>query len=275
MQVAWCLDCHGTDGFDLRDPITGEPRDLFVDRDVYARSSHASLDCRRCHERGYRRVPHTHSGYYPRFMCVDCHEKDAVGSTLQLRERKLALLASAHGRVLGTPLDCHDCHDPHEFRPIRDHATAHARTRASNALCLRCHGPLDVRLLPQLGSEVLVDALTTHRTFPNPRAHFRKVKCVTCHVPARSETLHDVVPAAQAIAECTACHTRDSALLAANYTQPGADRAADPVERNAYVVGSTRSRLLDRSSQIGFLLMCLIVVTHGTARVLRRREGRR
>ena len=271
-QVRWCQQCHGTPGFELNDPITGELRELFVDADRYLASSHGQLSCKRCHERGYRDIPHTYSGYYPRFLCVDCHDDDEVGSRFGLSAHKDELLDSVHGRALGTPLDCHTCHDPHAFAPIRRSSSALQRTQVSNQLCLDCHGAPAER---PAGLDDLRDARTTHGLLPSVAVHFRKLRCVTCHVDADSKTRHGVRPAEASVRECTTCHRRESQLLAENFARGGTEpRKEDGVAQSAYVVGSTRSRWLDLISQVGFLLVCALTLLHASARWLGRRRTR-
>ncbi|MDH5673355.1 MAG: hypothetical protein OEZ06_14470 [Myxococcales bacterium] len=278
MQNAWCQECHGTEGFELRDQVTGEPRTLFVSSEGYARSSHGQLDCRRCHERGYRKVPHTHSGHYPSFLCVDCHRADPVGREFDLSERKSELIESVHGRHGSNSevaLDCHDCHDPHEFRPVRNVGRLRPRVAESNALCLPCHGAPAERLEAY---RELRDMASAHTRFPNLALHLRKVKCISCHSRSQPSTGHDIAKRSEAVRECTHCHARDSELLGHNFQRPDrpptGEDGSTSMARNAYVVGATRSAWLDRASLLGFFAMVLIVCVHGYARY-RQRRGRR
>lgn len=276
-QNSWCQECHGNPEFEFRDPLSGAPKTLFVDTAAYRASVHGELACRSCHEPGYHRVPHPHSGYYSAFLCVDCHT--ARGSDVhlgeRLREHKRALVGSVHGRELGRPLDCHVCHDPHTFRMLEDAPSAQARTGASNDLCLGCHGSLALRRVPE-GDDRLPDVHDKHQHLPSPEVHFRKVRCVTCHTPIASGTRHDVEPGAEAERECRACHAQQSARLHANFGERrgSVGLAEERVRRNAYVIGSTRSATLDRASQVGFLVLLAVVCVHGGARLLARRKAK-
>lgn len=270
VQNAKCQKCHGVAGLSVTDPTTGKVTDLTVLSEVYAAGAHGGTPCSTCHLFGYDRLPHHGPRSYPRYLCVDCHENDPATKALQLPLRRDHLRASAHGKVLKHPLDCHDCHDVHSFQLVRKLPAALDRIALSNDLCLGCHGPLGGR---RRGYADLPIAEQSHQRFPNPQVHFRKVKCVACHSPLDSATRHDILPAAKSVRECTDCHTRGSSRLAASYVAPG-DRA-DRVRDNAYVVGSTRSETVDRAALTGLALMLALVVSHALARVVRRTRGRR
>ncbi|MCP4872545.1 MAG: hypothetical protein GY898_27970 [Proteobacteria bacterium] len=73
-----------------------------------------------------------------------------------------------------------------------------------------------------------------------------------CHTTTGGDTGHDMRAAADSIRECEACHVRDDPAYG----------ALDHV----YVVGSTRSVVLDRVSQFGFVIFLLVILVHSVRR---------
>jgi len=280
-----CNVCHAVEGLSIHDPVKGRTLDLSIEPDTYAASLHGVLDCEACHSSGYERMPHSGPIRHPRFLCVDCHErrKDVEGLALTLRRDEL--LSGAHGRSAELAFDCHMCHDPHTFVLVRDRKSALGRIEKSNHICLSCHGP-DGALRERF--QELPNTLERHDLFPNPLQHMRKLKCVTCHAPEDSLTRHDVEAADKAVRECTGCHGSDARLLERTYADLRGSTTAVPLgalgaapddgfRDNVYVVGSTRSPLLDKLSIVGFLVMLSLVAMHAVARLLthgrRRREA--
>ncbi len=246
---------------------------LTVDPLEYRRSVHGRLACAECHPYGYARLPHSGPLTYPRFLCVSCHQKAGDVPQLALEERREELLGSAHGHQAERDFDCHTCHDPHLFRLVREEGAALERIRASNRLCLDCHGAAAGR---KPGFEDLSASARTHGLFPNPRAHFRKVKCVSCHTVERHTRDHDVLAADHSVRECSECHGQDSPLFEDSYTNPDAAGLPGPAGEardDVYVIGSTRSEGLDLIG-LGLLAMTFaLTAAHSLARQIR--KGRR
>ena len=265
-----CQDCHAVPDLRFTDRVTGESILYSIEPDAYRDSVHGQVDCVACHERGYGdTLPHEGPATTPRFLCVDCHEALGDLEHLDLPARREELLQGAHGDEGLRRLDCHDCHDPHRFALVRREKQALPRIAASNRICLACHGLLEDRLF---GYATLHDAARTHDHFPNPVRHFARVKCVTCHAPLGAGAAHDVRPAAESLGDCSECHVRADPAYAASYaTAEGAGDLLDQV----YVIGSSRSAILDRGSQIGFVLFLLLVLGHSLRRRQSGRVGRR
>lgn len=266
---AVCDDCHAVP--DLRfTNDAGERRLYTIAPDLYGGSAHGQALCVACHDEGYGdTLPHNGRTMYPLYLCVDCHEALGDLGELGLPDRREELIGSVHGKVLRPRLDCHDCHDPHVFDLVRDNQHPLDRIEASNALCLACHGAPDERAF---GYEALNDAAQTHDYFPNPLRHLSHLKCVGCHSPAGPGAGHDVEPTADSLAVCEECHSRADPRYLGSYSV--SNRAArDEASRasafeNVYVIGSTRSVLLDRASQIGFLVFLILVLLHAFKRGL-------
>ena len=249
------------------DPRTDRLVILSVDPGEYRRSVHGELACTECHSYGYSRLPHFGPLSYPRFLCVKCHQEADDIPHLTLEERREELLASAHGRESEYKFTCHTCHDPHRFRLVREEGAALERIRASNRLCLECHGAAAGR---KPGFESLAVSARTHGLFPNPRDHFRKIKCVSCHTGEGHTRDHDVLAAARSVGECSECHGHDAPRFEDSYVvagSPGTDVAKEARE-DVYVIGSTRSVWLDILG-LGFLAGVLaLTVIHASARLI-------
>jgi len=258
---AICQDCHGVPGLEFRDDVTGELIVYSIDPDTYRGSVHGAVECLACHDDGYAaQLPHHGPPSLPRFLCVDCHEALGDLPHLDLPTRRTQLLDSAHGDEGRRRIDCHDCHDPHAFALVRDEADPFLRIERSNAICLFCHGSSESRLF---GYEALNDAAETHGHFPNELRHFARVKCVLCHTSAADGVSHDVRAATDSLRDCAECHVREDPLYAEAYRS---EEEAGGEFDHVYVIGSTRSAALDRTSQGGFVLLLLAVVVHSVRR---------
>ena len=267
-----CQKCHAVPDLSVFDPRTARMVILTVDPIAYRRSVHGELACAECHPYGYARLPHSGPLSYPRFLCVSCHQKAGDVPHLTLAERREELLESAHGREAERDFDCHTCHDPHRFRLVREEGAALERIRASNQLCLKCHGASAVR---KPGFEDLSVSADTHGLFPNPRAHFRKVKCVSCHTGEGNTRDHDVLAAKRSVRDCSECHGQDSPHFEDSYALAGSPDAAEPAgeaRQDVYVIGSTRSAWLDRLG-LGLLAGVLASTSfHALARQIGKRR---
>ena len=266
---AACQKCHAVPDLSVFDPRTKRLVTLTVDPLEYRRSVHGALSCVECHPSGYARLPHTGPLSYPRFLCVSCHQEAGDIPHLMLEERREELLESAHGHRAQRDFDCHTCHDPHRFRLVREAGVALERIRASNRLCLDCHGPTADR---EPGFEDLPVSADTHGLFPNPRAHFRKVKCVSCHTGKDHSRDHDVLATEHSVRECSECHGQDSPLFEDSYIDAASidPEPAGAARGDVYVIGSTRSVWLDRIG-LGLLAAALaLTAVHSLARQLLR-----
>ena len=267
---AACHECHAVPEMAVFDPRTDRMVMLSVDPLDYRRSVHGQLPCAACHPSGYDHLPHSGPLSYPRFLCVSCHQEAEDVPQLALEERREELLGSAHGIQAAHNFDCHTCHDPHRFRLVREEGLALERIQASNQLCLHCHGSATGR---KIGFEDQAVSTDTHGLFPNPRAHFRKVKCVSCHTGEGQTLDHDVLAADRSVRECSECHGQDSPRFEDSYiarVSPGAAESAGEARDDVYVIGSTRSVWLDRIG-LGLLVMVLaLTLGHSLARQIRK-----
>ena len=259
-----CQECHGIADWEINDPVAKRTVYLSVATDAYLQSSHGSLGCRACHDRGYDGPPpHFGPRGTPLYQCVSCHEKDSAVRWLDFPARKSDLLKSAHAKTNQGRLDCHTCHDPHTFRPINDSKDALHRIARSNAICLDCHSAGLARHARFDQSDVS----SAHAGFPNYENHLRKVKCVACHTADPNSTHHDITSKDQAVRECVKCHAPTSSLLDIVYGPQRAEQTNSLAE-DAYVIGAARSPALERLSIVAFLALVGLIALHSLVRIV-------
>jgi hypothetical protein len=267
-----CQECHALPDWQINDPVTGRVVVLSIDSDAYLESSHARASCRACHAWGYDEIPHRGSSEHPIYECVFCHTDDTALEHFRLPDRKDDLRASVHGETEAGRLDCHTCHDPHVFQPVNRSDDPLRRIETSNAICLGCHGPEPGRKRRFARD----DSAAAHRAFPNYANHVRKVKCVACHTSQEADTTgHEILSREASLSDCEACHGGSSPILDAIY---GSQQLADaqPGPGDAYVIGSSRSPVLERISIAFFGVTCVAILVHALARgVVAIRDRRR
>ena len=286
-ESAACQECHAVADLTMKDPQTGGRRPIAIRTEEYTDAAHGRVSCTGCHEHGYTGFPHSGPRIYPRMLCVTCHELDSKVARFHLEERRSELEQSVHGDDVSVdgeeaqPFDCHTCHDPHLFVPVSDMGDAIERIHGSNQLCLGCHGggaraPFDE----------LRDIRKLHDFLPNRTDHFRKIKCVACHVDLTSLERHRVLPKKDAVRRCEECHSENSARLGSVYGPNSRALDAEPeggavgaeedtLRDHAYVIGSTRSARLDILMLVGWVGVLLLLGAHALARFLHSRgEGR-
>jgi hypothetical protein len=260
-----------------KDPLNNREYALSIDVKAYRRSSHGALKCATCHEWGYDRVPHRAPRGRDPYACVYCHRNDDVLKPYQLEKRKGEFKKSHHVDTFGRKFGCHDCHDPHRFFPIPKGKGVRPQVDRANDICARCHAAKK----PLMPFEDAPPLSKTHEWLPNQEAHFAALSCVTCHAKPGGLN-HEVRLAKEAQQDCRGCHGKDAEKLGGLYTatkKPAGggnlfDVSNQSLFEEAYVIGATRSPLLDRLSQVGFALCVAFVLTHGLALAVARRRRR-
>ncbi|NCA70996.1 MAG: nitrate reductase [Sphingobacteriia bacterium] len=266
-----CLRCHAMPTLAYREPTTGDIVSLHIDPHALADSVHGQLACLDCHRRSYRRYPHPERAAPREFDCIGCHRDDDADLGRQWLGIDAEFQRSVHA-VSTSPraanFDCHTCHDPHRFRPAAVGEPLTEIVARHNAVCLSCHRRL---LEPQRRS---------HAWLPNRDAHWQAVRCIDCHTPPAREANHEVLAAEQTERNCVGCHSSDPRLLAGLYRFRSEEEIArrgllaQALFNEAYVIGMSRSPLLDRLSLIILGLLILALAAHGIGRYLVHRAGR-
>jgi len=167
-----CLECH-SDRAKLEEARKDKARPvdaLFVDREAWKRSVHASRGCGECHF-DYDQTPHPKDA--ETVQCADCHE-----------DQSKALATSVHGQAKEgeprLPAACKDCHGLHDItRSTEEHSHLYPLNVART--CGKCHFATDPDALPNRellhekyvgdvhGRGILRDGLVVSAT------------CVSCH----------------------------------------------------------------------------------------------
>ncbi|WP_058557243.1 cytochrome c3 family protein [Thiohalocapsa sp. ML1] len=270
---AECMRCHWMETMAYRDPNTRQIVDLSIDREAYEHSVHHELACRDCHDRAYKHYPHRTSSADEGLSCVGCHEErqddpdvsppNLAGFDLQYQHSVHALEANTEG---GEPFNCFSCHNPHAFRPLAHDTPVQQVVAANNALCLDCH------------TELRSPVPKGHGWLPRPQQHWAAVRCIDCHTPVEGRDLyapsHELLGATESNQNCVECHSKGSELLAQLYVHRAElEREqegffAHALYNDAYIIGMSRSPLIDL---LGLAIVGLTVVgvaAHGYGRYL-------
>ncbi len=266
-----CLRCHAMPTLAYRNPDDGRIIDLSIDRDALAHSVHGELACIDCHRRSYRRYPHPERPAPGDLDCIGCHEDEDDGLSRGWvdidKEFHLSIHATSDAPE-AAGFSCHSCHDPHRFRPAEVGEPIGQIVRNHNEVCLSCH------------QELVAPHSTSHDWLPNRDAHWTSVRCVDCHTPVALFANHQILPAEQSAQNCVGCHSTDSQLLARLYhfrSEEDIARSgllAKAIYNEAYVVGMSKSPLLDRLSLVLLGLVFLMLTAHGVGRYLAHRAKR-
>ncbi len=267
-----CLRCHAMPTLAYRNPDDGRILDLSIDRDALAHSVHGELACIDCHRRSYRRYPHPERAAPGDLDCIGCHEDEDDGLSRGWvdidKEFHLSVHAMSDAQE-AAGFSCHSCHDPHRFRTAAVGEPIGQIVRNHNDVCLSCH------------QELVAPHSTSHDWLPNRDAHWQAVRCVDCHTPVALYANHQILPADQSEQNCVGCHSADSQLLARLYhfrSEEDIARSgllAKALYNEAYVVGMSKSPMLDQLSLFLLGLTVMLLAAHGVGRYLAHRAKRK
>ncbi|MBF0154626.1 MAG: cytochrome c3 family protein [Magnetococcales bacterium] len=271
----YCERCHGMPTLAYRDQRTGRLVNLFVDQGKLAQSSHNRQTCLDCHGTGFKQFPHDAASRLETRHCVDCHMESGRFQRNKFERIEREFLNSVHFQAMPDRFDCFSCHDPHTFQTVPKEGEMSLLVQRDNHICLSCHKtPAGTSLLTKRRFATLEAA---HNWLPQVALHWRTVRCLECHTPVLGGN-HVILKATYAERDCVACHTRDSILLTKLYkyrAQEDRQKAGfinSAVLNDAYIVGMTRNRWLDRASLALIGLTLLGVTAHGLGRWLAARK---
>jgi predicted CXXCH cytochrome family protein len=268
-----CLRCHGMTTLAYRTAETGKIVDLSIKQLAFTHSAHGTLSCTKCHEGTFDHYPHHPDPQKKLLSCVGCHEQQDDATKRQYRfttidaEFKRSIHATSDA-IEAANFNCHTCHNPHQFRASQIGETLTTIIQNVNALCLKCHETAPLQ----------------HAWLPNQKRHWETVRCLECHTPLTEDNQpvsHHILTAESSNHDCVQCHSKNSQLLQRLYqyrvktdiTQQGWFNAA--VFNEAYVVGMSRSPLLDRVA-LGIIgLTLLVLIAHGSGRYRAQRRMKR
>ena len=272
-----CMRCHWMETMAYRDRETREIVHLSIDRDAYQVSVHHELACGDCHDRRYRHYPHRTTSAEEGLTCVGCHEErqgDEHFSPPNLDAFNRQFQNSVHvreenehpGEAGHKPFTCFACHNPHSFRPLPNDTKVSEVVAVNNGLCLDCH------------TELLTPVPKGHEWLPRPQQHWSAVRCLDCHTPLQGRDLyapsHELLGAAESNQNCVECHSKGGELLAQLYVHRAEQEReqkgflAHAIYNDAYVIGMSRSPLIDRLGLAVVGLMVLGVAAHAYGRYL-------
>ncbi len=202
--------------------------------------------------------------------CRTCHSGDASGTYNRAQIEK-DVQESVHAKKVDPDFACTNCHDPHDFRPIAKMGGVREAIETANATCMGCHTVADEKagVTPQQAWAKLSEK---HVWIPMWDLHTKAARCVDCHTAGNQETIHLILPAAQAQRECVSCHSRDSLLMAKLYKHTAKEERMKAgvvnavMFNNAYMIGATKVGWLDTWSLAIFGLAMAGIMLHGLGR---------
>ncbi|WP_295457098.1 ammonia-forming cytochrome c nitrite reductase subunit c552 [uncultured Thiodictyon sp.] len=271
-----CLRCHAMSTLAYRDGTTGNLIDLSIDPRRLAGSVHGKLACVKCHVQDYAYYPHPQRTKPEPLDCVGCHREGQARTHYPFQAIADQYAKSIHGNGDDPKLrdfGCHSCHDPHALRVSTPGKALAEIVADDNRVCLSCHVEV---------SDPLRDR---HHWLPNRQAHWAAVRCVECHTPmatladADQRVSHQILPARQSNRDCVNCHSGNQRLLSRLYAYRSQEELArdglfaKAVFNEAYVVGMSRSPLIDRLSLAFIGLTGLGLIAHGVGRYLAYRRA--
>lgn len=274
-----CLRCHKSGTLSILDIETKTIKSYHVDPDKFSQSNHKDLNCTTCHSDDYSKWPHPDT-LEINFTCISCHSENSVFiqqnpefsdkfADVPIKHIYNEFEQSVHRKEFGDKFDCFSCHDPHSFE--RNRKPTPEKIKKDNAMCLNCHKSEYAKgVLKDVKMPVIE---VTHQWLPNTKLHWDKVRCIDCHTSYDGENLsHNIMPKEKAVKNCESCHTQNTMLLTKLYryeqkhSQEEYGFVNGTLLSDAYVIGSTRNKLLDNLSLIVFGMTFLGLFTHGFLR---------
>jgi hypothetical protein len=278
-----CLQCHGETKFLIEDPSTGRSKhelmytERAIDRDAFYSSQHKSFACTDCHSYDYTTFPHSiETRVEEQMVCMDCHGYDETFAKYHFEDIEIEFQQSIHNMEEFT---CWSCHVPHSYKAfMRNADDLEEAILYDNNMCLRCHANFDRFSLLTEREEIVV--VESHDWLPNQAAHFKNVRCIECHTQVNDSILiaHKILPKAQAVKNCTECHSKDTRLMHTLYKfQSLEERKGGFVNgimlNDSYVIGANQNVWLNRLSLLVFGGTLLVIAFHAFLRIRKQKKS--
>ena len=278
-----CLKCHGETKYIIEDTATGRSKHVrmyserTIDREAFYTSVHKSFACNDCHSYDYNTFPHSiQTRTEEQFLCLDCHGYDESYAQYHFEDIEVEFQESIHNMDEFT---CWKCHDPHSYKAfMRNADDLREAILYDNNMCLKCHADFDRFSLLTDREEVVV--VESHDWLPNQAAHFRTVRCIECHTAINDTILiaHKILPKAEAVKNCTECHSSNSRLMHTLYKfQSLEDRKGGfmngSIINNSYVIGANQNTWLNRLSFLVFGMTLLVIAFHTYLRIKKQKKS--
>jgi NAD-dependent SIR2 family protein deacetylase len=147
-------------------------------------------------------------------------------------------------------------------------------------MCLNCHQTGD-------SEGILINADVppvefSHEWLPERDLHWNKVRCVDCHTSYEGKNLaHNIMPKEKAVKNCESCHSKNSILMTKLYKFEHKESREKMGFINgvllseAYVIGSTRNKIMDNASFLIFGLAFFGIAVHGFIRFMSNKKERK
>lgn len=275
-----CLKCHGSPTLSVLMNQLGYVKSYHVDKEAFANSNHAKLECIVCHKGNYGMWPHKNDTVKS-LSCLSCHSSGSIffsdkdeyvenKSELYFNDIQSEFKSGIHYQRLGEKFSCFSCHDPHVFE--RKRLPNFDKVSSDNDMCLSCHTQTDK--FSNLAERLMPDINKTHQWLPNINLHLASVRCVDCHSSYDPPNLsHKILSKEQALRNCENCHTKEPKLFDKLYRHTlNEDRKTygfvnGSLMSRAYVIGSTRNSTLDMLSLLIFITAFGSIIIHGILRI--------
>lgn len=278
-----CLKCHGELKYTIEDPEMGRVLtahmcpDRIIDRNAYYTGVHKAFACSDCHNYGFEEFPHSvEARLEEMLMCMDCHGYDETFAQYHFEDIEVEFGESIHNIDEFT---CWKCHDPHSYRAfMRNAEDMEEAVLFDNNMCLSCHADFNRFML--LTDRDEINVVDSHDWLPNQVAHFRSVRCIECHTEINDSILiaHKIMPKADAVRNCTECHSRDSRLMHTLYKFQikegrSAGFANGIILNDAYVIGANQNVILNWLSVVVFVLTFAVILFHSVLRIIKLKDN--
>jgi predicted CXXCH cytochrome family protein len=238
------------------------------------RSEHHGMVCLDCHSKSFAEDRGVASDDDPhpkarRAACPDCHVANEPGNGVAFADILQGFEKSAHA-LKNDAFRCTHCHEPHTF----ELGTVRNQRFDANKVCLRCHR--SETAFQQLVKKSPPDLDKAHSWLPNRDLHWGVVRCLDCHTAGDAPlgSQHLILPKAQAVKRCEACHSAQPVRLLRLYSRM---RETEVQRRgfitaafvnDAYVVGATRNGILDLFAVLIMGATAGGIAGHGALRLL-------
>ncbi len=252
-------------------PAHGEDCDICHDADLglesryattfewarFTGGAHADVDCSDCHLGDYRDIPHV---IETTTFCSQCHDFEIIEDEVE---------ASVHS------FRCAFCHDPHAPESLDSDNPRRERVETGNTICRECHEDANRWAQMTGSSEGPADLTEVHDWLPRTKKHKKIVLCVCCHTPNDTPGVHHILPAAQALRRCDACHHKNSLVASKLYGDPQRETwiTNDVLLGDAYVKGAMRNLMVDGLFLLAAVLALVGIGVHAVLRVAAARRN--
>lgn len=177
---------------------------------------HKDQNCRSCHEgedsSAFDQAPHRFQNDTVSRSCDSCHDGAFTEVDAQLK-------SSHHTQTIvdqyGHDFACESCHNPHSLAFPESADDIKAAIKVANEPCFACHN--DLRGYEALTDKKLLDQDMAHWFLPEKNKHFAAVRCIDCHTAGEGTQTHAITSVEDAVSDCQACHSEDSAITSTLY----------------------------------------------------------